>query len=619
MVTRFDPSAHPAFLTALRDAVLARQGTIVGEEIQFCCPAHEDTHPSARFHPDKGVWHCYACDRNGHDGGALALAGLLGVPTPDATGPTVAVPASHATIVTTHRYPYYALADDGTWHILATVWRQDFSDGKKKIWQAPGSAQSGSVKGLELPLYNLQALHQFADDIVWFVEGEKCVQALSEHDLLATTMAGGASRWHPRHAHTLAGRTVYILPDHDTPGHQLAQHVAQDCLRHGCRVKLLTLPGLRDKEDIYDWFAAGHTAIELLALAERTPFLPPPPRAVWSLSDLLHHPPPAPPSLVGSGLLFPGSFMLLAGQPGYGKSWVALDLALAATLGQPWLDHPALTIPRPLRVGLVSMEMPAHFLAQRFTALLDQRGILHPAQLTTPGPWLMPIPPGSHVRLDADGPATLRQFIDEHQLELLLLDPFSRFHLSDENDAEAIGTILGEIDTLRTTTDCAIVLVHHSRKPGPQARGDDELFAVRGSSRLLSDPQTIFLLTKIKQQPTLKLVKSNFAPPLDPIPLNRLDHGGFVAGTLAPTTTSRNRDWILDHLDAAPPDGLTLAALAKLDHAPAKTTLYRLLKCLVNDDLIEERPVPGGRSTSFHPKNMERSMERQSGFGKSPF
>jgi hypothetical protein len=42
-------------------ATLARQGRREGREIRFLCPVHRDTHPSARWHPEKCAWVCDAC------------------------------------------------------------------------------------------------------------------------------------------------------------------------------------------------------------------------------------------------------------------------------------------------------------------------------------------------------------------------------------------------------------------------------------------------------------------------------------------------------------------------------------------------------------------------------
>lgn len=79
------PNFPPAFLDEIDRAVLARDGRPEGSEIRFQCPApdHEDVHPSARWSLAKGTWRCDGC---GEGGGALDLAGRLGIEKPERQG-----------------------------------------------------------------------------------------------------------------------------------------------------------------------------------------------------------------------------------------------------------------------------------------------------------------------------------------------------------------------------------------------------------------------------------------------------------------------------------------------------------------------------------------------------
>ena len=64
---------------ALEPAIFARQGKREGKEIRFLCPVHDDHKASARWNPQKQVWHCDAC---GAGGGWKNLADRLGVNVP---------------------------------------------------------------------------------------------------------------------------------------------------------------------------------------------------------------------------------------------------------------------------------------------------------------------------------------------------------------------------------------------------------------------------------------------------------------------------------------------------------------------------------------------------------
>lgn len=113
-----------------------------------------------------------------------------------------------------------------------------------------------------------------ADDgtaIVFVPEGEKDCDNLAAKGLLATTNMGGAENWSKVASEArkvLAGRTVVALADNDDPGRKHARDVVES-LRGIARAVVLELPGLPEKGDVSDWLSAGHTADELLSLADQ--------------------------------------------------------------------------------------------------------------------------------------------------------------------------------------------------------------------------------------------------------------------------------------------------------------------------------------------------------------
>jgi hypothetical protein len=73
-------SAPDAVLSRLEAELFTRRGRRCGPEVEFCCVAHEDRHPSARWNPAKQVWYCHAC---GEGGGWTDLAQRLGIELPE--------------------------------------------------------------------------------------------------------------------------------------------------------------------------------------------------------------------------------------------------------------------------------------------------------------------------------------------------------------------------------------------------------------------------------------------------------------------------------------------------------------------------------------------------------
>jgi hypothetical protein len=59
---------------------------------------------------------------------------------------------------------------------------------------------------------------------------------------------------------------VNIIPDNDIPGWQRATVVARMLLQAASLIRVIDLP--RDTKDITDWFSAGHSECELIAMVE---------------------------------------------------------------------------------------------------------------------------------------------------------------------------------------------------------------------------------------------------------------------------------------------------------------------------------------------------------------
>jgi putative DNA primase/helicase len=103
---------------------------------------------------------------------------------------------------------------------------------------------------------------------LFVVEGEKDVLTLAGHGIPATCNAGGAHKWDPTFADYLAGADVVVIPDNDKDGHEHAQEVASSLAGKAARIRILDLPGLPEKGDVSDWFAAGGTVATFNQLLE---------------------------------------------------------------------------------------------------------------------------------------------------------------------------------------------------------------------------------------------------------------------------------------------------------------------------------------------------------------
>lgn len=112
-------------------------------------------------------------------------------------------------------------------------------------------------------LYKLPELLERKDEIVYVVEGEKDTNRLTRAGKLATTNPAGAGKWKDEYSQYLKNREVIIVPDNDVIGQRHASQVADSLLPHAKSVRIVNLPGLERKQDIYDWLELGNTTQDL--------------------------------------------------------------------------------------------------------------------------------------------------------------------------------------------------------------------------------------------------------------------------------------------------------------------------------------------------------------------
>ena len=145
--------------------------------------------------------------------------------------------------------------------------RRPGKDGKGWIWNG---------QGIKKIIYRLpEVLKADQAEIIHICEGKKDVDQLCSLGLIATCNPGGASassrtpKWKDSFSEPLAGRNVIILPDNDDPGFAHARHVTNSVAKVAASVKIVSLPGLENKDDVSDWLDAGCDPAEFPELAEK--------------------------------------------------------------------------------------------------------------------------------------------------------------------------------------------------------------------------------------------------------------------------------------------------------------------------------------------------------------
>lgn len=139
-----------------------------------------------------------------------------------------------------------------------------------------GSGWNWSVKGVTPLPYRLMDIISKPDATVLIVEGEKDADALAALGLVATCNSGGAGKWPDSICRYFKGRKVVLLPDNDKAGADHAELVAGKLYGVAANVRVATLDGLTDKQDVSDWLAIGHARGDIVEVCKRTELWEPP-------------------------------------------------------------------------------------------------------------------------------------------------------------------------------------------------------------------------------------------------------------------------------------------------------------------------------------------------------
>jgi hypothetical protein len=287
--------------------------------------------------------------------------------------------------------------------------------------------------------------------------------------------------------------------------------------------------------------------------------------------------PTAPLRWLLADLFLVGAAGILGGAPKTGKSFFALELAVAVASATAAAGRFAVPTPGP--VLLCAAEDPPAVVVQRLAALATARDLALP---TLPVEVIVE----AGVRLP-DGLARLAATVALVAPRLLILDPLIRLHRADENSAADMAVVLDGLRGLARASDCAILLVHHTRKaPAGGVAGH----GLRGSSDLHAFGDTNLYLRRVGPDAALELRIEHRAAACPPPLRLQLRVEDTSAGPAA--------RFVCD--DVLPPDPLRERTLALVRDATAplstdvlrtmlgvrKQSLLALLQHLAADGLL---------------------------------
>jgi hypothetical protein len=412
----------------------------------------------------------------------------------------------------------------------------------KKFVQRKPNGKGGwdwTVDGVCPVPYRLPEMLAAFHDTVFICEGEKDADALAKRGFVATTNAGGSKNWQPELNEHFAGKTVYILPDNDAPGRKHALQVASNLHGVADSVRIVPLPDLPEKGDVSDWLAAGGETSELVDMCKAVP--------AWSPEQASA--PEAPPSTDIAatpfswidpldipvrrfvyGKHFIRQFLSMTVAPGgVGKSSLGIVEALAMASGKPLLG---VKPERRLKVWLFNGEDPVEELWRRIMAAAVRYGLKIEdieGHLFVDSGRRMPVVIAEQTRegavITAPVVDAVKATITANAIDVMIVDPFVSSHRVSENDNNAVERVAKTWSAIADETNCAIDLVHHSRKTGgAEVVVEDG----RGASALLSAARSARVLNAMSEDEAAKAGienrrvhfrvdngKANLAPPQD--------------------------------------------------------------------------------------------------------
>lgn len=437
----------------------------------------------AKDHVRKALGRDAFTSSNGHAAGGSTI----GAPKPFSDHPLTLAGFRHVAT-----YPYES--EDG--RVLYEVLRYEHRTKPKTFLQRRPDGRGGWLNGSgdrRVP-YRMNDRRKVAHTTIWITEGEKDADRLASLGFTANTVASG--KWTAEIVATFAGYDCLILEDNDKAGREKAAKAAEALAPVAESVRIVRLPGLAAGEDVSDWLDAGNNPDDLVDIGKAASLAgaAPPPvggRGVTAAELFGMSFPPV--RWIVDGYIAEG-VTVLAGKPKLGKSWLALDIALAVARG-----------------GYVLGDRKCSQGAVLYAALEDTRRRIKSRVEMSFGhfnrdPWpacLTFWTAGEMKPLDNGGLAELRAWIAAADgPALIILDTFAKVRsgpASGEGAYAADYREMGAIKALADETGVSILVITHVRK----MEADDPFDTVSGTLGLTGAADATLVLKRDGQGVTL--------------------------------------------------------------------------------------------------------------------
>lgn len=384
-------------------------------------------------------------------------------------------------------------------------------------FHAIGKVKEGDYKALpycsDLPeATSLFPEDQLENDVVYLTEGELDALCAISHGLSAVSATGGAGSWKEEWTPLFEEKKVRIIYDCDTTGRKGAGKIAAILSSTANEVKVIDL-GLKDKEDLTDWFVKyGRTKEELEKLVSKTETMKKPTKTATkkeettglveelsiqslTLEKLLKIRFTEEQSWVNRGLVPKGGFVLLAGLTKRGKTTITLQLCLRLIHGHcTFLQD--FEIQATARILYIYAENCPQGLQNIIRKQL--RGLTwDPSEDDLKR---LSFQPRGRMFLDNNkGLSVLEKLVDINTPDLVVLDPISRFIGKDINDMRTVNSLFDGLSGI--SNDITWFFISHYRKPARKDI-DQGIYKTIGSSAFANNCDTFMGLERTDKHRT---------------------------------------------------------------------------------------------------------------------
>lgn len=190
-----------------------------------------------------------------------------------------------------------------------------------------------------------------------------------------------------------------------------------------------------------------------------------------------------------------GTYGIIAGSPGIGKTQLALQLGSRLLSGDDWIGWKNPDPSRKFKILLFSLEMPSAELQPFLTTMAESNQFMR-----TGADRMFIVPVGDVIPLDKpSGQKFFEAKIKEVQPTLVIIDSLAKSMVGSFKSDEVILPYNAYLNSVRKRFGCAIITVHHNRKVQDRQYINMDLDDLYGSRYIAQDAAFVLMLAKNKK------------------------------------------------------------------------------------------------------------------------